>query len=106
MEVDTRQLPSASAGHAPLPHTAGFWHWLPLGTPSCSLSGSDKGNYLTAELPGWLLRHLPEISRGQCVAEVNAVVIMNALLVCLFSAEILSVRRSDNNMLLSSFWIM
>lgn len=106
MEVGPHQLPSASPGHAPLPHTARFWHWLPLGTPSCSLSGSDKGNYLTAELSGWLLRHLPEISCGHCVAEVNAVVIMNALLVCLFSTEILSARRSDNNMLLSSFWIM
>lgn len=103
-----RSPPAAisQSGHAPLPHTARFWPWLPLGTPSCSLSGSDKGNYLTAELSGWLLRHLPEISCGQCVAEVNAVVIMNALLVCLFSAEILSARRSDNNMLLSSFWIM
>lgn len=71
MEVGPHQLPSASPGHAPLPHTAGFWRWLPLGTPSCSLSGSDKGNYLTAELAGWLLRHLPEISCGQCIAEVN-----------------------------------
>lgn len=105
-EVSPHQLPSASPGRAPPPHKAGFWCWLPLETPSCSLSGSHKGNYLTAELPGWLLRHLPEISCGQCVAEVNAVVIMNALLVCLFSAEILSARRSDNNMLLSSFWIM
>lgn len=51
-------------------------------------------------------QHLPGISSGRGLAEVNVLVITSVLLVCLFSPEILSVRRSDNNMLLSSFWVM
>lgn len=78
----------------------------PQGHPAGPPQAATKAISVLPSSPGRLPRHLPEISCGQRVAEVNAVAIMNALLVCLFSAEILSARRSDNNMLLSSFWIM
>lgn len=64
------------------------------------------GSISTAGLPTNAAGCLPKMSCPRCEEEVSAAAIVNALLVCLFSAEILSLRRSDNNMLLSSFWIM